>query len=68
MPVDDGAELALKTLEKWACQHGVELDFRDSGKRTENGYIELVNRRLLDEFLNATQFLSMADCCARIEA
>lgn len=38
------------------------------GKSTENGHIESFNSRLRDECLNVTQFLSIADARAKIEA
>jgi putative transposase len=38
------------------------------GKPTENAYIESFNGRLRDECLNVTQFLSLEDARAKIEA
>lgn len=40
----------------------------ESGKPTENSYIESLNRALRDQCLNVNQFLSMADAPAKIEA
>lgn len=55
-------------LEEWAYQRGVKLDFIHPGKPTENGHIESFNGRLRDKCLNVTQFLSIEDARAKIEA
>ena len=44
------------------------LDFIHPGKPRENSHIESFNGRLRDESLNVTQFLSIEDACAKIEA
>jgi putative transposase len=46
----------------------VELNFSSLGKPTENAYIEAVNSRLRQEFLNASRFLSMNHGRTRINA
>ena len=66
--VDHGTEFASKALEEWAYQRGVKLDFIHPGKPTENSHIESFNGRLRDECLNVTQFTSIEDACAKIEA
>jgi putative transposase len=66
--VDHGTEFTSKVLEEWAYQRGVKLDFIHPGKPTENGHIESFNGRLRDECLNVTQFLSIEDAQAKIEA
>jgi putative transposase len=66
--VDHGTEFTSKALEEWAYQRGVKLDFIHPGKPTENGHIESFNGRLRDECLNVTQFLSIEDARAKIEA
>ena len=66
--VDHGTEFTSKALEEWAYQRGVALDFIHPGKPRENSHIESFNGRLRDESLNVTQFLSIEDACAKIEA
>ncbi len=53
--VDHGTEFTSKTLEEWACQRGIELDFTQPGKPTRNGHIESFNGRLRDERLRWEQ-------------
>jgi len=66
--VDHGPEFISWALEDGAWHHRVKLDFTHPGKPTENGYIESFNGRLRDECLNVTQFLSLEDARAKIEA
>jgi putative transposase len=66
--VDHGTEFTSRALEDWAYRRGVKLDFIRPGKPTENGHIESFNGRLRDEFLNVTQFLSIDDAKAKIDA
>jgi putative transposase len=66
--IDHGTEFTSKALEEWAYRRGVKLDFIHPGKPTENGHIESLNGRLRDECLNVTQFLSIEDARAQIEA
>lgn len=53
MTVDHGTEFASKSLDKWAWNHGVKLDFTRPGKPTENAFIESFNNRLRDECLDS---------------
>jgi putative transposase len=46
----------------------VKLDFTHPGEPTENVYIESFNGQLRGECLNVTQFLSLEDARAKIEA
>lgn len=66
--VDHGTEFTSKSLDEWAWNHGVTLDFIRPGKPTENAFIESFNGRLRDECLNVNQFESIADARQRIEA
>jgi len=66
--VDHGPEFISRALEEWAWRYHVKLDFTHPGKPTENAYIESFNGRLRDECLNVTQFLSLEDAHAKIEA
>lgn len=64
--VDNGPEFAGRLLDQWAYLNKVELDFSRPGKPTNNAYVEAVNRRLRQECLNASWFLSMDDARTRI--
>ncbi|HIB8493907.1 TPA: DDE-type integrase/transposase/recombinase, partial [Klebsiella pneumoniae] len=37
---DNGSEFISKSLDKWAYQHGVTMDFSRPGKPTDNPFIE----------------------------
>nr|WP_286670251.1 DDE-type integrase/transposase/recombinase [Aliifodinibius salipaludis] len=50
--VDNGSEFISKTLDQWAYDDGVTLDFSRPGKPTDNPYIESFNGSFRDEFLN----------------
>lgn len=65
--VDNGAEFISKTLDAWAHQHHVQLDFIRPGKPVENAFIESFNGRLRDECLNVNVFVSLADARAKLE-
>jgi len=42
--LDNGPELVSVALAEWAESHGVELDFIEPGKPTQNSFIERFNR------------------------
>ena len=63
-----GPEFVSKTLDRWAYENAVTLDFSRPGKPTDNAYVESFNGRLRDECLNANWFLSLTDAKAKIEA
>ena len=65
--VDHGTEFTSKSLDEWAWNHGVQLDFIRPGKPTENAFIESFNGRLRDECLNVNEFASIEDARHRIE-
>ena len=46
--VDHGTEFTSKSLDEWAWNHSVKLDFTRPGKPTENAFIESFNGRLRD--------------------
>ena len=66
--VDNGSEFISKAMDKWAYEHGVELDFSRPGKPTDNAKIESFNGRFREECLNAHWFLSLNDAKMKIEA
>lgn len=55
-------------MDKWAYEHGVELDFSRPGKPTDNAKVESFNGRFREECLNAHWFLSLEDAKGKIEA
>lgn len=65
--VDSGSEFIPKALDKWAYEHGVQLDFSRPGKPTDNPFIESFNRSFRDECLNVRSFLSLVDAQEKIE-
>jgi len=65
---DNGSEFISKAMDRWAYEHGVELDFSRPGKPTDNARVESFNGRFRAECLNAHWFLSLADAQRKIEA
>lgn len=65
--VDNGSEFISKALDKWAYEHGIELDFSRPGKPTDNPFIESFNGSFRDECLNVNWFLSLDDARDKIE-
>ncbi len=65
--VDNGPEFISVTLEKWAHQHGVKLDFIQPGKPTQNAHVESFNGRFRDECLAQARFPTLARARAEIE-
>ena len=59
--VDNGSEFISKSLDKWAYENGVVLDFSRPGKPTDNAFIESFNGSFRDECLNVNWFLSLED-------
>ncbi len=45
---DNGSEFISKSLDKWAYEHGVTMDFSRPGKPTDNPFIESFNGSLPD--------------------
>jgi putative transposase len=66
--VDNGSEFIGKTMDRWAYENGVELDFSRPGKPTDNAQVESFNGRFREECLNAHWFLSLEDAKSKIEA
>ena len=65
--VDHGTEFTSKSLDEWAWNSGVQLDFIRPGKPTGNAFIESFNGRLRDECLNVNEFASIEDARQKIE-
>jgi len=66
--LDNGPEFIGKSLDKWAYENKVTLDFSRPGKPTDNAFIESFNGSFRDECLNVNWFLSMDDAKEKIEA
>lgn len=64
---DNGPEFVSLTLDQWASQHGIRLDFIRPGRPVENCFIESFNGKLRDECLNEHHFLSLAEARDVIE-
>jgi putative transposase len=64
---DNGPEFISISLDKWAYDHGVTLDFSRPGKPTGNPFMESFNGSLRDECLNVHWFMSLEDARQKIE-
>lgn len=58
---DNCSEFISKSLDKWAYEHGVTMDFWRPGKPTDNRFIESCNGSLRDVCLDIHWFLSLED-------
>jgi putative transposase len=65
--VDNGSEFISKSLDKWAYENAVTLDFSRPGTPTDNPFIESFNGSFRDECLNTNWFLSLEDAEEKIE-
>lgn len=59
--MDNGPEFVSVQLAGWAEQHGVELEFIQPGKPTQNSYVERFNRTFRDEILNFYVFSRLSE-------
>ena len=66
--LDNGPEMISLTLDQWAYENGVKLDFIQPGKPTQNAFIESFNGTLRDECLNMHWFLNLEDAREKIES
>jgi putative transposase len=66
--VDNGPEFISMTLDRFAYEHSVTLDYSRPGKPTDNPFIESFNGSLRDECLNTHWFLSLDDAREKIES
>jgi len=65
--VDNGPEFAGKTLDRWAYENGIKLDFIRPGKPVDNCFIESFNGTLRKNCLNAHYFSSIDEARLIIE-
>lgn len=59
--MDNGPEFVSVQLADWADKHGVELEFTQPGKPTQNSYVERFNRTFRDEILNFYVFSRLSE-------
>lgn len=64
---DNGPEFVAKNLMKWFLTLDVQPLFIQPGSPWENGYIESLNGRMRDEFLNGEIFYSLIEAKVLIE-
>lgn len=57
--MDNGPEFISTAVAEWAEDHGIELEFIQKGKPTQNSYIERFNRTWRDEILNMYVFKTL---------
>jgi len=65
--VDNGPEFSGKALVEWAWQNGVNLDFIQPGKPTQNAFIESFNEKFRAECLNEHWFYNLEESGMTIE-
>ncbi|NTY37503.1 transposase family protein [Burkholderia diffusa] len=65
--VDNGSEFIAKAMDRWAYEHGVELDFSRPGTPTDNAKVESFNGCFQRECPNTHWFLSLADTQSKID-
>ncbi len=58
---DNGTEYTSMAMFKWARDSGVDLQFIQPGKPSQNGFIEAFNARVRDECLNENLFSSLRE-------
>jgi putative transposase len=56
---DNGNELTGMAVLRWSQEMRIDWDYIAPGKRTQNAFVESLNGRLRDEFLNETLFTSL---------
>ena len=67
LQTDNGSKFISKTLDRWAYEHRVAMDFSRPGRPTDNPFIESFNGSFRDECLNTHWFLSLEDAREKIE-
>ena len=66
--MDNGPEFISAALAEWAEMHGIELEFIQPGKPTQNSYVERFNRTYRDEILNMYVFRTLNEVRERTES
>ena len=65
--MDNGPEFVGMVMAGWAEEHGVDLEFIQPGKPTQNSYIERFNRTYREEVLDLYVFNSLSEVRAVTE-
>lgn len=68
MRMDNGPEFVSAQLAGWAEQHGIDLEFIQPGKPTQNSYVERFNRTFREEVLNFYVFSRLSEIRTIVDA
>ena len=68
MRMDNGPAFVSTQLVGWALQHGIDLEFTQPGKPTQNSYVERFNRTFRDEILNFYVFSRLSEVRTIVDA
>ena len=66
--MDNGLEFVSAQLAGWALQHGIDLEFTQPGKPTQNSYVERFNRTFREEVLNFYVFSRLSEVRTMVDA
>ena len=64
----EGPEFVSAQLVGWAEQHGIDLEFTQPGKPTQNSYVERFNRIFREEVLNFYVFSRLSEVRTIVDA
>ena len=64
----EGPEFVSAQLAGWALQHGIDLEFTQPGKPTQNSYVERFNRTFREEVLNFYVFSRLSEVRTIVDA
>ena len=64
----EGPEFVSAQLAGWAEQHGIDLEFTQLGKPTQNSYVERFNRIFREEVLNFYVFSRLSEVRTIVDA
>jgi putative transposase len=65
---DNGSEFTSQSMDLWAYQNRVQIDFSRPGKPTDNAYVESFNGTLRAECLDVHWFANLTEARHIIEA
>ena len=68
MRMDNGPEFVSAQLAGRALQHGIDLEFTQPGKPTQNSYVERFNRTFREEVLNFYVFSRLSEVRPIVDA
>ena len=66
--MDNGPEFVSAQLAGWAEQHGIDLEFTQPGKPTQNSYVERFNRTFREEVLKFYVFSRLNEVRTIVDA